>query len=87
MSYNQIYAICNQIKSNITYTGSNVVDTTSFVAFGTAALQKINKEGVYNALYDIIARTIFAIDEAEDAGRGIIVDDFEYESLIDHLLE
>lgn len=82
MSYNQIYSICNQIKSNITYTGSNVIDTSSFVAFGTAALQKVNKEGVYNSLYDIIARTIFAIDEAEDSGRGIIVDDFEYGSIL-----
>ena len=83
MSYQQIYATVNTIASNISYTGNTVVDTSTFVAFGNAALSSpIGVEGVYNTLNDMIARTVFAIDNAPDKERGIIVDAFEYGSIL-----
>ena len=81
MAAAQIYSIVNTIANNIGYTGSTVVDTTSFVAFGQAALTGA-KEAVYNELYNLIGRTVIAIDEAEDDGRGIVVDAFSYGSIL-----
>ena len=77
----QIYSIVNTIADNIGYTGQAVVDTSSFVAFGQAALTG-QKEAVYNQLYNLIGRTVIAIDEAEDDGRGIVVDAFSYGAIL-----
>ena len=81
MAAAQIYSIVNTIANNIGYTGSTVVDTSSFVAFAQAALTGA-KESVYNELYNLIGRTVFAIDEAEDEERGIVVDAFSYGSIL-----
>ena len=63
----QIYSMVNTIANNINYTGSTVVDTSSFVAFGQAVLSDpALTESVYNKMYDLIGRTLIAIDEAED---------------------
>ena len=86
MGYSQIYAVVNKIKNNLAYTGADVVDISTFVAFGQEVLSNPNlTEGVYNELVDMIGKTIFAIDEAEDDERGIIVDSFEYGSILQKL--
>lgn len=77
----QIYPAVNQIANNIGYTGDTVVDVTTFVAFANAALSGM-KESVYNKMYDLIGRTMIAIDEAKEDERKIIVDSFEYGSIL-----
>lgn len=79
----QIYSVVNKIAKNIGYTGSDVVDLSSFVKFGQDAFSDpMLTEGVYNEMYDLIGRTVIATDEAEDEGRGIVVDSFEYGSIL-----
>lgn len=83
MPATQIYSTVNTIANNIGYTGTAVVDTSSFLQFGATALSNPNMtESVYNQLYDLIGRTVIAIDEAEDDGRNIVVDAFEYGSIL-----
>lgn len=83
MSAKQIYATVNTIASDISYTGSTVVDITTFTAFASAALSDtLMTESVYNALYDLIGKTVIAIDEAEEDERNIVVDAFEYGSIL-----
>lgn len=83
MAAKQIYSVVNTIANNIGYTGDTVVDVTSFVAFGQAALSDTLKtESVYGALYDLIGKTVIAIDEAEEDERNIVVDAFEYGSIL-----
>lgn len=77
----QIYSVVNTIANNIGYTGNTVVDVTTFTAFAQAALTGV-KESVYNTLYDLIGRTVIAIDEADEDERGIVVDAFEYGSIL-----
>ena len=84
MPATQIYSIVNTIANNIGYTGTAVVDATSFAAFASSGITG-NVEGVYNTLYDLIGRTVIAIDEAEDEDRGIVVDAFEYGSILQKL--
>lgn len=80
----QIYQVVNTIANNIGYTGAAVVDASSFAAFAANGITG-NVEAVYNTLYDLIGRTVIAIDEAEDEGRGIVVDAFEYGSILQKL--
>ena len=80
----QIYSMVNTIATNISYTGNTVVDPASFVAFGQVALTGA-KESVYSTLYDLIGRTVIAIDEAQEDERGIVVDAFEYGSILQKL--
>lgn len=77
----QNYATINTIANNIGYTGQTVVDVTTFTAFAQAALTGA-KESVYGELYDLIGRTLIAIDEAKEDERRIIVDSFEYGSIL-----
>ena len=82
----QIYGVVNKIAKNAGYTGSDVIDISSFVKFGQSALSEtLLTESVYSTLYDLIGRTVIAIDEAEDDERGIIVDSFEYGSILQKL--
>ena len=82
----QIYSVVNKIASNIGYTGTSVVDTSSFVKFGQDVLSDtLLTESVYNEIVDRIGKTVIAIDEAEDDGRGIVVDAFEYGSILQKL--
>lgn len=86
MSAVQIYNVVNTIANNIKYTGTSVVDISSFVKFGQDVLSDtLLTEGVYNSLIDLIGRTVIAIDEAEDDERGIVVDSFEYGSILQKL--
>lgn len=82
----QIYSVVNSLAANIGYTGSNVIDVSSFVAFGQAVLSDtLLTEGVYSTLVDRIGKTVIRMDEAEDEGRGIVVDAFEYGSILQKL--
>lgn len=82
----QIYSVVNKIAKNIGYTGSDVIDLSSFVKFGQDAFSNpMLTEGVYNEMYDLVGRTVIAVDEAEDEGRGIVVDSFEYGSILQKL--
>lgn len=78
---NQIYAIANALSKNLGYTGSNVIDATSFTAFATDTLSG-SKDAVYNAIYKLIGATVVAIDEAEESGRGITVNGMEYGAIL-----
>ena len=83
MGATQIYSIVNTIANNISYTGSAVVDTSTFLQFGATALSSpALTESVYNQLYDLIGKTVIAIDEAEEDERNIVVDAFEYGSIL-----
>ena len=81
MPATQIYATVNTLANNIGYTGDTVVDVTTFVAFAKSALTGM-KESVYNELYSLIGRTMIAIDEAKEDERNIVVDSFEYGSIL-----
>ena len=82
----QIYSIVNDIAGNIGYTGSKVIDISSFIKFGQDVLSDtLLTESVYNKIIDRIGKTVIAIDEAEDEGRGIVVDAFEYGSILQKL--
>lgn len=83
MPARQIYSMVNTMANNISYTGQTVVDTSTFVAFAQNALSSpALTESVYNQMYDLIGKTVIAIDEAEDDGRGIVVDSFEYGAIL-----
>lgn len=83
MGASQIYSIVNTIANNISWTGTAVTDTHSFLVFGASALSNpAMTESVYNQLYDLIGKTVIAIDEAEDDERNIVVDAFEYGSIL-----
>ena len=84
MPATQIYSIVNTIANNLQYTGTSVVDASSFAAFASSVLSG-SLEPVYNELYNLIGRTIIAVDEAEDDERGIIVDAFDYGSILQKL--
>lgn len=87
MPATQIYAVVNKIAANIGYTGTNVIDASSFTKFASDTLSETPlKESVYSEMYDLIGRTVIAIDEAEEEdGRGIVVDAFEYGSILQKL--
>ena len=83
MPSRQIYNMVNTIANNISYTGSAVVDASSFVAFAQDTLSSpALTESVYNEMYDLIGKTVIAIDEAEEDERGIVVDAFEYGAIL-----
>ena len=84
MPASQIYSTVNTIANNIGYTGSTVVDVTTFTAFAQQALTGV-KENLYGELYNLIGRTLIAIDEAEEDERRIIVDSFEYGSILEKI--
>lgn len=84
MAAAQIYNMVNTIATNLQYTGSTVVDVRSFTAFADTVLSG-SLDDVYSALYDLIGKTMIAIDEAEDEERGIVVSAFEYGSILQKL--
>lgn len=84
MAAAQIYNMVNTIANNLQYTGNTVVDVRSFTAFADTVLSG-SLDDVYSALYDLIGKTMIAIDEAEDEERGIVVSAFEYGSILQKL--
>lgn len=86
MPASQIYSVVNKIAKNIGYTGTDVVDISTFTSFGQDALSDtLLTESVYSELIDLIGKTVIAIDEAEDDERGIVIDAFEYGSILQKL--
>lgn len=86
MSVVQLYSVVNTIAGDIGYTGTNVVDVSSFVKFGQDVLSSPNlTESLYSKLVARIGRTIIREDEAEDEERGIVVDQFTYGSILQKL--
>lgn len=80
MPATQIYSVVNTLAQNLQYSGNTVIDPSSFAAFASTTMNG-SLEPVYNELYNLIGRTVIAIDEAEDEERGIIVDAFDYGSI------
>lgn len=80
MPATQIYSVVNTLAQNLQYSGNTVIDPSSFAAFASTTLNG-SLEPVYNELYNLIGKTVIAIDEAEDEERGIIVDSFDYGSI------
>lgn len=86
MSVVQLYSVVNTIAGDIGYTGTTVVDVSSFVKFGQDVLSSPNlTESLYSKLVSRIGRTIVREDEAEDEERGIVVDQFTYGSILQKL--
>lgn len=86
MSVVQLYSVVNTIAGDIGYTGTSVVDVSSFVKFGQDVLSSPNlTESLYDKLVARIGRTIIREDEAEDEERGIVVDQFTYGSILQKL--
>lgn len=84
MTVNQIYSEMNTIANNLGWTGFNVVDRSSFVAFASQVLSSaVNKDLVFGQMIDRIGKTIFAIDNYEGGhGRNITVDAFTWGSVL-----
>ena len=80
----QIFSTINTIANNLGYTGQEVVDATTFTAFANATISG-GVEPVYSTLYDMVGKTVVAIDEAEDSERGITVSAFEYGAILQKL--
>ena len=76
----QAYDFVNDLIENSTYTGQNVVDPSSLVAF--AEDLKTNpalRESVYNTLYARIGKTVSAIDLAPDVNaRNVLTDEYTF---------
>ena len=81
MPATQIYSVVNTLAQNLQYSGNTVIDPSTFAAFASSTMSG-SLEPVYNELYNLIGRTVIAIDEAEDEERGIIVDSFDYGSIM-----
>ena len=79
-----MYPVVNQIAQNLQWTGQAVVDASSFTAFASSVITG-SVEPVYNELVNLVGATLIAVDEAEDDERGIIVDPFEYGSILQKL--
>ena len=58
-----------------------MVDPSGFAVFASNTISG-SLEPVYSTIYNVIGRTLIAIDEAEEDERGIIVDSFEYGSIL-----
>lgn len=81
MPATQIYSVVNTLAQNLQYSGNTVIDPSTFAAFASSTMSG-SLEPVYNELYNLIGKTVIAIDEAEDEERGIIVDSFDYGSIM-----
>lgn len=83
MTRNQIYAVVNNLASNTTAETTIVVDHTSFISFGQEVINNNQlKDIVYGKLYDMIGRTIFALDEYTADSRNIAVDEFTFGAIL-----
>lgn len=83
MTRNQIYDVVNVLASNTTAETTNVVNHSTFISFGQEVIQNNQlKDVVYGKLYDMIGRTIFAIDEYTADNRKINVDEFSFGAIL-----
>lgn len=83
MNVEQIYSTVNSIANNISKGQYNVVDYSSFVAFGNDIISsETNREKFYETLVDRIGLTIIAIDNYLASKRGVMVDSFTFGSIL-----
>lgn len=83
MTINQIYSTVNALADNMAKGQYNIVDHSTFVAFGNDVLNSsTNREKFYNTLVDRIGRTIIAIGEYQAKSRGVMVDSFTFGSIL-----
>lgn len=80
MPASQIYPVVNTIIKNLKGSDQTVIDPSSFAVFASNTING-SLEPVYSTIYNVIGRTVIAIDEAEEDERGIIVDSFDYGSI------
>lgn len=81
MPASQIYPVVNTIAKNLQGTNQTVVDPSGFAVFASNTING-SLEPVYSTIYNLIGRTMISIDEAEEDERGIIVEAFEYGSIL-----
>lgn len=81
MPASQIYPVVNTIAKNLQGSNQTVVDPSGFAVFASNTISG-SLEPVYSTINNLIGRTLIAIDEAEEDERGIIVDSFEYGSIL-----
>jgi len=81
MPASQIYPVVNTIAKNLQGSNQTVVDPSGFAVFASNTING-SLEPVYSTINNLIGRTMIAIDEAEEDERGIIVDSFEYGSIL-----
>lgn len=83
MTKTQIYNVVNYLASNTTSNTTTVVDHTGFISFGEDLSSNDNlKDVVYNKLFDLIGRTIIAIDDYVADERQITVNSFTFGALL-----
>lgn len=83
MNVNQLYNVLNSINENTTIGAQNVVDTSTFINYGTLVLSSAtNREIFYNKLVDRIGKTVFAIRAYKRQNRNITVDSFTFGSIL-----
>ena len=81
MPASQIYPVVNTIAKNLQGSNQTVVDPSGFAVFASNTING-SLEPVYSTIYNLIGRTMIAIDEAEEDERGIIVEAFDYGSIL-----
>lgn len=81
MPASQIYPVVNTIAKNLQGSNQTVVDPSGFAVFASNTING-SLEPVYSTINNLIGRTLIAIDEAEEDERGILVDSFEYGSIL-----
>lgn len=81
MPASQIYPVVNTIAKNLQGSNQTVVDPSGFAVFASNTISG-SLEPVYSTINNLIGRTLIAIDEAEEDERGLIVDSFEYGSIL-----
>jgi len=81
MPASQIYPVVNTIAKNLQGSNQTVVDPSGFAVFASNTING-SLEPVYSTINNLIGKTMIAIDEAEEDERGIIVDAFEYGSIL-----
>lgn len=83
MTRTQIYAVVNSLANNTMAETTSVVDHTGFISFGEEVINNTKlKDVVYGKLYDMIGRTIIAIDEYKADTRQISVDSFTFGAIL-----
>lgn len=81
MPASQIYPVVNTIAKNLQGSNQTVVDPSGFAVFASNTING-SLEPVYSTIYNLIGKTMIAIDEAEEDERGIVVEAFDYGSIL-----
>ena len=87
MPASQIYPVVNTIAKNLQGGNQTVVDPSGFAAFASNTING-SLEPVYSTIYNVIGRTLIAIDEAEEdeaeeAETEVVEEEVETEAVED----